>query len=195
MSALKELLDRGLASSRSGDGAAAMDYFQRALALDPSNFAAQYLMAAELAGAGQFEAAQGAFERALREHPEQASCRFQTGLLQITMGTIAQGRSTLAPLQQLPSDHYLRLFAEAVDALCADDLVLAEDRLRAGLARNSENPPLSADMAVMLQNVVQMRSRGTPVQQPAATVGVDSAEQPMSMAFLINSLHGNRSRH
>ena len=191
-----ELLNLGLKASRSGDGQTALGYFEQVLKLDPGNFSAQYLRAAELAGSGQFAAAREAFERTLQQYPEQLSCRFQTGLLMLTLGDVKQAQATLSSLLDLPEDHHLRLFTEAINALCADDLALAEDRFRAGLARNSENPPLSGDMAALLQKVVRLRSATDTAVADSAPVSEEATPaSSTSMAFLLSTLHGGRSRH
>lgn len=113
------------------------------------------LLGGELAGAGKIDGAEAAYTVALQRAPEFWIARFQLGLLQFTSGRPAIALVTWAPLDQLDTKHYLRLFKQAFERLAEDDFESASRLLREGIQGNLENAPLNGDMNMLLGRLIQ----------------------------------------
>lgn len=53
-------------------------------------------------------------------------------------------------LDRLPDGHYLRKFVDGLRCLIRDDFSGTIDNLQQGIALNQENPPLSRDMQLII---------------------------------------------
>lgn len=117
------------------------------------------LLGGEEASAGAYDKAEAAYLAALHRAPDFAIVRFQLGLLQLTGGRPAEALMTWAPLEQLPQEHYLRIFAQGLAELIQDHFDDAIRLLQEGMARNTENAPLNQDMAGVIERTRQVQAQ------------------------------------
>lgn len=109
-----------------------------------------------LIGLKRHIAAHGALSRAVEIAPDFALARFQLGFFELTSGEADAARMTFAPLHDLPSDHWLRIFAEGLEFLIADRFEECIERLCAGQKVNTENEPLNRDMQLIIEKCEQV---------------------------------------
>jgi Flp pilus assembly protein TadD len=165
-------------------GLRAMD----ALLLDfPTDARLHFLRGSVLAGATQYEAAQDAMRRAIELSPDYGIARFQLGLLQLTSGAPAAAETTWAPLRNLATSDPLRLFVQGLHHLVRDEFEPAVALLREGISRNSANPALNTDMALILDQL----NFGKDSVHPA-----DPAAEPVSLAHqLLQQSAARQTKH
>ena len=143
-------LERALAVSAAGNVADAIALFQHAALEEPASGLPHFLLGAEYATLGQMDLAEQSFTQAVLLAPEWPIPRYQLGLLQFSAGRAAAALLTWQPLltldQQNPLPHWVRGFA----ALAGDAFDQARMHFEAGLERNTEHPPMSADIHLVL---------------------------------------------
>lgn len=143
-------LERALAASAAGNVSDAIALFQHATAEQPASGMPHFLLGAEYATLGQMDLAEQSFSRAVLLAPEWPIPRYQLGLLQFSSGRVASALLTWQPLltleEQSPMPHWVRGFA----ALAEDAFEEARSYFEAGLERNTEHPPMSADIRLVL---------------------------------------------
>ena len=110
----------------------------------------RFLMASILASEKAFDQARIQFEAALDRAPDFAVARFQLGLLHYTSDAFEQAIVVWAPLAQLPETDPLRLFAEGLVLFGKGHVQEGTTQIERGLAANSTNPPLNANIAMIL---------------------------------------------
>jgi len=120
------------------------------------------LLASQYAALGQTDAAEASYTALLQMAPDFAIARFQLGLLQFTCGRPAVAIATWGPLEQLPSDHYLRAFVQGFWFLSQDEFEKACNSLQMGIALNQDNPALNHDMHMMLEHIRAQQLSATP---------------------------------
>jgi tetratricopeptide (TPR) repeat protein len=178
--AASDLLRHGLESSRGGDSARALQCFRAASEAAPAAGEPHFLIGAELAQAGDVEAAAEAFSAAVLLAPDFDMARFQLGLLQFISDRVAAAMLTWQRLFDLPDQaarhHIVRGFA----ALAADDFEQAAELLEAGMALNRSNDPLNADLRMVLQRIAQRRQEAG--QTPAAPAVASAPEEEAAAA-------------
>lgn len=121
------------------------------------------LLAAEYMQQRDTDRAEAAYVGALQRQADLAIARFQLGLLQFTSNRPALALTTWAPLDLLSESHCLRLFKQAFACLAHDDSSGASAFLLRGIEANLDNPPLNADMRMLLDKLV-------PPTRPAPSV-------------------------
>ena len=163
------LLDQALQASRTGDASRAIELFQAAANAAPANAMPRYLLGTELAAAGNMQQAEAALAQAVLLDPALHMARFQLGLLQFTERRVAVAMMTWQPLYQLPATAPLQRFVTGLAALARDDFDEARARLLEGIAANTENAPLNADMRMVLARI-------DAVQQGASSAPANAVE-------------------
>lgn len=126
---------------------------RRAAVQDPRNGQIRYLLGAELAQQRRYDEAILELSAAIALDPLLHVARFQLGLLHITMAQTQHSTAVLAPLEALPDDSALKYFKRGLDALIVDELATALACLEHGMALNTDNPPLNADMQMLAGRV------------------------------------------
>jgi tetratricopeptide (TPR) repeat protein len=111
------------------------------------------LLGAELAQCGAIDEAESAFAEAVLSAPGWSIARFQLGLLQYTSGRASTARLTWQPLLALAPDDALRSFVQGFAALAGDRFGEAMAAFEAGIAQNTANAPLNADIRMVMQRV------------------------------------------
>jgi len=153
-----ELLRMALAASAGNDAEASVEYLKRAIALDQRIAEPHYLLGAAYAGKRLYDQAIAEMQAALALKPDLAVARFQLGLLFLTMARIEEAATTWGFLDMLPPDHPLFLFKTGLLHLVRDEFEQAVSRLRAGVARNTENQALNRDMQMVIDQIARKRA-------------------------------------
>jgi Flp pilus assembly protein TadD len=120
-----------------------------------------------LASLGRFEDARRAVARSVELAPDYALARFQLGFMGLTSGDAASAQAVWRPLSALPMDNPLRMFAEGLVYLIGDHFDDAVRLLKRGIALNQENPPLNADMQLLVDKIETRRHDGE-VDEPVS---------------------------
>lgn len=142
-----EALTRALSA---GGGVAEVDAVVGRYPGDPR---LHFLRGSVLAGERRYGEGRAAVRHAVELAPGFTIARFQLGFLEFTSGEADLAAQTWAPLAELPAGDALRLFAEGLMRLPADDVEGAVTRLREGMAANTENPPLNRDMQLLIDEL------------------------------------------
>jgi hypothetical protein len=159
-----------------------MGLLTEAAASHPADARPLLLLAAEFVQAHDLDRAEATYVGALQRAPQFWIARFQLGLLQFTSARPAIAFVTWAPLDALEASHPLRLFKRAFECLADDAFEQATQLLHMGIAANTANPPLNQDMAMVIERIAQVQSRG---KQP--TPASEAAEPPADTHFLVSS--------
>lgn len=144
-----EYLHLAIHASQENNHHAALDYLDRALALEPDNPGVRYFQAAEFAELGLFPRAILCMTAVLELDPGMDLARFQLGLLHLQQQAPELARAAFETLFANGTDESLRTFADAYVALIDDNQALAIDKFERGLAI-CENLPLKGDMVRVL---------------------------------------------
>lgn len=135
-----------------GAGVEAIDVALTECAADPR---LHFLRGSVLAGERRYPEARIAIGHAVSLAPDFAIARFQLGFLEFTSGEPDLARVTWAPLQDLPEGDALRLFANGLLRLTADDVDGAVADLGQGIEANVENPALNRDMQRLIDELTR----------------------------------------
>ncbi len=141
-----------------------------------------FLRGSLLAALRRYAEAREAMHRAVEIAPGYAIARFQVGLLELTSGEPAAAEATWAPLQALPEDEPLRLFAAGLNHLARNEFDAAIGRLSQGIERNAENPALNRDMQMVIDE-----TRRKMAEQPY--------DGPTSAVDMLLRRYGKDTRH
>jgi len=142
---------QAIVDAMNADDVAAAQQLDNALSQFPNDPRLHFMRGSILVGEGQHIEAHTSLSRAVELAPDFGIARFQLGFFQLTSGEAEAAVHTLAPLDtQFPSDHYLRLFADGLRHLMADQFQEAVQCLEAGILRNQENLPLNRDMGLII---------------------------------------------
>ena len=169
------LLQAGLAASQANDVEKALELFAQASAACPASGLPHFLAGSEYAALGQYEKAEAALANAVLLAPAFEIARYQLGLLQFSSGRAAVALVTWEPLFALedaqPLGHFVRGFA----ALAQDDFTQAKAHFQAGLARNTDNAALSADIQKVMQGIEDALATNAAAAAPQAPTQTDEA--------------------
>jgi Flp pilus assembly protein TadD len=150
----------------------------------PRDARLHFLLGSLLAGLGRYGEAHAAMRAAVEIAPGYAIARFQLGFLELTSGDAAAAEATWRPLLELPPTDPLRLFAGGLGHLARDEFAAATDLLAQGMARNTDNPAMNADMQLLID-----RMRETQADQARR-------DEPISVAHLLLRQYVDKStRH
>ena len=150
------LIAKGLEASQQQRTEAALDLFAQASALAPASGLPHFLIGSEHASAGDIDAAEAAFARAVLLAPDFALARYQLGLLQFSSKRASMALLTWQPLFALPSPDPLGHFVRGFEALARDDFGVALGHYREGLACNDINQALAADVQRVVEAVERL---------------------------------------
>lgn len=162
-----------------GDPDNAASSMQAALARHPNDPRLHFLKGSVLAGERRYDEAKASMDKALTLAPGYAIARFQLGFLHYTSGDAALAKSVWQPLSELDEGDALRLFADGLNLLAGDDQPAAIALLERGIAANAENPPLNADMRMLINELG----------------GASEPEEALSETQLLLQQSGPRTRH
>lgn len=155
-------LAEGLAASQAGRASEALALFARASEADPTSGVPHFLIGSEHASAGDFQAAELAFARAVLLAPGFPLARYQLGLLQFSSQRVPLAFLTWEPLLALPDTDALAHFVRGFAALAQDALDEALGHYRTGLACNPPNAALRADIVQLIEAVEKLQRREAP---------------------------------
>jgi Flp pilus assembly protein TadD len=159
-----DLIAQGQTASQAGEATQAIECFEHASAARPTASLPQSLLGAEFAAQGEIAKAEAAFANATRLAPEFPMARFQLGLLQFSSGRAALALLTWQPLLQLPATAPLPHFVQGFAALASDQFQAAQQHFKEGLPLNTSNPPLSKDIAMIIERIRAIAPGDTPSQ-------------------------------
>ena len=132
----------------------------------PQDARLHFMRGSILAGRGRAVEAHAALAKAVALAPDFPIARYQLGFFELTSGEVDNALATWGPLLRLPEDHYLRQFVEGMAHLVRDEFAEAIARMEAGMARNQENPPLNADIRLLIAECEKL-ARGEAAAMPA----------------------------
>lgn len=115
-----------------------------------------FLKGSILAGVQQYDEARRSIAHAVEITPDYKLARFQLGFLDLTCGRPLDAIGVWAPLEHLPEDEPLRLFAEGLASMTGDHFSDARRLLATGIKLNTENIPLNGDMQLILDEIANL---------------------------------------
>lgn len=130
----------------------------RCLRVHPESGRANYLMAAELAQAGDMDGALVRFATALEAEPGLHEARLQWAMLLLTLGRVQTAIEVLEGFASVSVHPALQAFQLGLRHFAAGELKMAALALRAGLALRHPNEPLASDMGALVEHVEQRLS-------------------------------------
>lgn len=148
----------------------------------PDDARLHFLRGSFLAGSARPIEAHASLSRAVALAPDFHLARFQLGFFELTSAEPARALATWEPLSALPEDHYLAHFVAGLTHLIHDRFPEAIRALDAGIAANTENPPLNRDMGLIIEQC------GGLVAKPAAEA--QPVEEASATSFLLGQLGG-----
>lgn len=155
---------------------------RRAAVNDPRNGEIRYLLGAELAQQQRYDEAVLELSAAVALNPLLHTARFQLGLLHLTMAQAHHAAAVLAPLENLEDDAALKHFKRGLDALAVDNLQEAVASLERGIQLNHDNPPLSADMKLLVDRIMAtIASNADTAARTAADQAADAVRTDFSL--------------
>ena len=165
---------RQLQTDDSG-GLATIASMQISYPLDPR---LHFLRGSVLAGLQRYDEGRSAMARAIEIAPDYALARFQLGFLDLTSGRAVDAIGVWQPLFNLPENEPLRIFAEGLTNLAGDNFAEARRLLNKGIELNTENPLISTDMQLILDEI-----KDSP--QMPATETIPDQSAPSSAAHML----------
>lgn len=167
--------------SGEGDDLLAAD---RLLARYPDDPRLHFLRGSLLASIGRPIEARAALKHAVELAPDFTIARFQLGFFQLTSGEAIDALETWGPLTLLPERHYLRDFVTGLTYLIRDEFAETIACLEQGIAANEENPALSRDMQLIIDQV------GVLMAQPSREAGEEESSVSAT-SLLLGQLAGS----
>lgn len=155
----EELLFLAMDAAKHDRHDAAIGFLKRAIEQEPGHARARYFLGAEHAQIGMFDRAAEEMSKAVELDPALHTAQFQLGLLHLSSGRTDLASQAWAPLGRLGPADPLFLFKEGLEALARDEFDACRDYLSRGIAANTLNADLNADMALVLERL--------PAEQPA----------------------------
>lgn len=179
-------LERALAASATGAVQEAIALFQQAAQEQPGSAAPHFLLGAEFASLGQIDKAEQSFCDAVLLAPEWPVPRYQLGLLQFSAGRASAALLTWQPLLGLDEGNPLPHWVRGFSFLAVDDFARARASFSAGLERNTEHPPMSADIRLVM---ARMDALGQGVAPPSASEPVAAEDDAEATHVLLSNYH------
>lgn len=156
----EELLQLAVLDSAAERHDTAIVKLKKAVALDPRNAKALYMLGAEHAEIGLMERAIEEMTRALELDPGLETAHFQLGLLLYTLGRVPEASERWDQLNYLGEDHPLVAFKTGLLLLNDNKLEDAEIMLvRARDSAVNASAPLKADIEKVLVNTRRHREQ------------------------------------
>lgn len=169
-----ECLQLGLRASAAGDAQSAMSWFQTAAQLAPGSGVPPFLLAAEMAEAGQMAEAEQAFAQAVVLAPTLWMARFQLGLIQYTSGRIPMALVSWGPLFELPPTEFLQPAVRGFAAAAMEQWHEALNYLEQAQQLNPDNPAFNRDLQKVMARIQALHLAPPAPEAPLTT----SAEAP-----------------
>lgn len=160
------MVQAGLVASQAGDTEKALHLFARACVANPASAIPHFLMGSEYAALGEVEKAETALANAVVLAPALHIARYQLGLLQFSSNRPSLAFVSWGPLFDLDESQPLLHFVRGFAALAQDDFTTAQAHFEAGLLRNHDNPPLSADIQKLIAGIQQIKAAGGAAAKP-----------------------------
>lgn len=177
-SPMSSALENAIAASTHGDSEQAIALLRQAIQEQPESGLPHFLLGAEHASLGRMDLAEQCFANAVLLSPGLVVARYQLGLLQFSSGRASAALLTWQPLLGLedesPLPHWIRGFA----ALAGDSFDTARACFEAGLVRNADHPPMSADIRKVLAQMDALLPGAHQSPQQAVPVAVPTLLAP-----------------
>lgn len=161
----RQLVDAGVAASRSNDSARAVSLWAQASEALPSWGLPHFLIGSEYASQGEWEKAEAELASAVLLAPELLLARYQLGLLQFSSGRAAAALVTWQPLLANEQDPALSDFVQGFTALAQDLFEEARAHFGRGLDRPGANPAVAADVRKILEKMPAPAATAQPAPQ------------------------------
>jgi tetratricopeptide (TPR) repeat protein len=159
----EEYFHLALHASSMGDHHACMTYLEEVLQRQPRNARAIYLLALQHAELGLTQRAAAGIKTALLIEPDLELARFQLGLLLLfDSNQPVEARGYLDRLRTC-QNRALRAYAEAMIAICDNELTLARQKLAVGLSESSPDSPLAMLMRRVFERLLSNREEPDPI--------------------------------
>lgn len=142
-----------------------------------------FMLGSMQAGKGRAIEAHRSMSRAVELAPGFQIARYQLGFFELTSGEPERALATWGPLLAAPRDNYLRVFVEGMTHLIRDEFAEAIARFQAGIGLNTENPPMNADIQLLITECRNFLDR------PGASADGDVS----ATALLLDRFSGNRT--
>lgn len=153
-------------------GLAAIGGLLKSWPLDPR---LHFLQGSVLAGLQRYDEGRRAMARAVEIAPDFVLARFQLGFLDLTSGRALDAMAVWAPLSALPEDEALRVLSEGLANMAIDNFSEARRLLERGMALNTANPLINADMQLILDDIAGLADK--PVAAPADATTASTATE------------------
>lgn len=176
-----------IAAARHGTGDE-LAFAERLIDAYPDDARLHFMRGSFLAGGGRPIEAHAALSRAVDLAPDFALARFQLGFFELTSGEAARALATWEPLRDLPPDQYLARFVTGLTHLVHDRFAEAVAALRAGIAVNTDNPPLNGDMQRIIDQCADLTG-------PASAAGAAPDDAASATSFLLGQIGGRGTTH
>jgi Flp pilus assembly protein TadD len=147
----QELLHLALKAMEDQRDAEAISLLKRGIELEPDDGRLYYLLGAMHAQVRMYDRAITEMQRAVELAPHIEMAHFQLGMLLLTSGQVEAARTAWSALDGLDGDHALKLFMTGMLDLVGDDYDGCIAKLRRGIERNTEQPPLNRDMQRVIE--------------------------------------------
>lgn len=154
------------------------------LARHPEDPRLHFMLGSILAGKGRAIEAHAAMSRAVEIAPAFALARYQLGFFELTSGEAGRALSSWGPLLAAPRDNYLRVFVEGMTHLIRDEFAEAIEKFQAGIALNGENPPMNADVQLLIAECRKLQDRDA---------GAGGDDEVSATALMLGRFGGSRT--
>lgn len=151
---------REILMAADADTMAGVSAIDAALGTFPEDARLHFLKGSMLIGEKRFIAAHSALAKAVVLAPAFHLARFQLGFFELTSGEAETAISTWQPLHALSEGSYLKVFVDGLEHLVADRFESCVETLRGGMALNSDNLPLNADMQLIIDRCEEILGTG-----------------------------------
>lgn len=175
-----------IAAAEAGTGDE-LAFSERLIDAYPDDARLHFLRGSFLAGGGRPIEAHASLSRAVALAPDFHLARFQLGFFELTSAEPARALATWEPLGALPEDHCLALFVTGLTHLIHDRFADTIRALEAGIAANTDNPPLNRDMALIIEQCGGLSDARTAADAPV--------EEASATSFLLGQLGGRGTTH
>ena len=158
-----------------------------------------FLKGSVLAGLQRYTDARVAMARSIEIAPDFALARFQLGFLDLTSGRALDAIGVWSPLLLLSENEPLRVLAEGLINLAADNFSETRRLLQKGMALNRDNPLINADMQLILDEIAnkpdssesaRLAQKQKPEEEPAQ---VSAAHQLLQQYQIKDSINTKKS--
>lgn len=187
-----ELLQLALTASSNNDSGMAIAYLKEATSRPDTTGKAHFILGAEYAQIKLYDRALIEMEAAIALDPTLLIARFQLGLLWLSSGVADKAREVLQPLADMHDGHALTYFSNGLLHLMNDRFTSARDALLQGIARNTENPALNADMQKIIDELDKL-----PTESPSGNNGtpaVDASDDEKARHIFLSAYTGSETR-